>query len=291
MLSELDVIKSTERLGTTFHRTFSFIRPAIAQILNLAFNVSNPSGESMPLSMETIRQKTQLGTIYVEAMPRYARGAGLLDKKNRLTEFGRYITLFDRNLNKIDTLWLIHYYLSSPHGYGPAFWNDIFTSVFLTRNEFSRDDLIDIISSTHLRVAGKPLRADYTRSTAAVFLGTYLKDEGLAKLRILASAGPDRYRVLAPEPPSPWAFGYALLDYWHAQFGERLTVNVDALSGKGRLADLFLIGASRLDAILRVLQSEGYVDVYRYAPPYQVVLLRQDPEPLLEKIYAIDDAA
>jgi hypothetical protein len=33
------------------------------------------------------------------------------------------------------------------------------------------------------------------------------------------------------------------------------------------------------------MQVEGFVDLYRVAPPYQVVLLRPDLQAILEKIY------
>ncbi len=93
-------------------------------------------------------------------------------------------------------------------------------------------------------------------------------------------------RVQEPEAPPIWAFGYALLDYWHAQFGDDLlTVNLDALSGARGLTSLFLCGAGRLNLLLRAMQREGYVDIYRVAPPYQAVLLRPDREPILRKLY------
>lgn len=105
-------------------------------------------------------------------------------------------------------------------------------------------------------------------------------------------APPDkgRYLVLDPIPPSVWVFGLALLDFWRARYGfDRLTINLDDLSAPGGLRDIFLISGGRINQYLRRLQEEGYVEVYRLAPPYQVVLRRHDEAPLLEKLYAVDD--
>lgn len=101
--------------------------------------------------------------------------------------------------------------------------------------------------------------------------------------------GDGRYLVQEPDPPSVWAFGLALLDYWRATYGEgRLTINLDDLSAPGALGDIFLIGGGRINRYLQQLADEGYVEVYRLAPPYQVVLRQTDPAPLLEKLYALD---
>ena len=79
------------RLGLTFHRTFSLVRPAISQIIRLAASAAQGNHEESILTKEKIRAETNLGTIYAEAMPRYARGTGLLDERNRLTSFGRSV--------------------------------------------------------------------------------------------------------------------------------------------------------------------------------------------------------
>jgi hypothetical protein len=282
---------SNQKLGTTFHRTFPLVRSAVAQVLALALDNDLASDEIRRLDYKTIRQETQLGTRYVEAMPRYAMGCGLLDARKRLTTFGKAAAQGDAQLDHEDTSWLMHYHLSAPHGPGPEFWYNAVRLYFRSDYEFSRSNVVELIGTSYLEATGKPLAIDSANTTAGIFKGAYIKEEGLGKLGILEEVSLDQYRVLSPVPPSPWVVGYALLDYWQAQFGDRLTVNLDALSGNGSLADLFLMGAERLDGMLRVLQTEGYVDVYRVAPPYQVVLLRQDPIPLLEKIYGSHNLA
>ena len=70
-------------MSLTFHRTFSLSRDSMAKVLRLA--------QSQPgFRLEDLGRNTDLGTIYLEAMPRYAFRSGLLDRRNHLTAFGRY---------------------------------------------------------------------------------------------------------------------------------------------------------------------------------------------------------
>jgi len=59
------------------------------------------------------------------------------------------------------------------------------------------------------------------------------------------------------------------------------------LTERGGFCDLLMIGGGHLNVVLRALEEAGYVERYRVSPPYQVVLLRQDAEPLLERMYGL----
>jgi hypothetical protein len=278
------------RLGATFHRSFSMSRPAIGQVLQITHKIKGASDKRQCLDRETIRELTHLGTIYVEAMPRYGYGTGLLDNGNCLTRLGNAVLQYDRLLEKPDTLWLMHYFLSSPQGPGPINWHELVITRFRTGDEFSSDDIAVQISKSFERTEGKQLADRSARSTATVFLGTYTKDDALGSLGLLeAIPVTNRYRVLDPEPPSAWAFGYALLHYWRSQFGDLVTINLDSLYSDNGIGSIFLCGSGRVNRMLTALQAEGFIDVYRVAPPFQVVLLRPDPEALLRKIYASHD--
>lgn len=273
------------KLGTTFHRSFRLKRSALIQVLALASKMDAARQDVQCLDREIIRQSTNLGTVYVEAVPRYGVGCGLLDQGYCLTRFGHATVVNDPLLVHSDTLWLMHYFLSTRYGPGPMFWHDLVASRFRTGEEFSASDISAQIINSHKRVTGKPLTSNSASTSTTVFLGTYCEDDGFGRLGILQCNDHHEYRVLQPEPPSSWALGYALLDFWQAQFGDRLTVNLDSLYGSGGLSEIFLIGAGRFNMLLYDLQAEGYIDVFRVAPPYQIVLLRQDGESLLRKIY------
>jgi hypothetical protein len=182
----------------------------------------------------------------------------------------------------------MHYHLSAPHGPGPAFWHEFVKARFITGSEFTSEELIAQLSDFFVRSEGKPLAERSARSTVTVFLGTYLKPDALGHLGILEKVGDGRYQVLAPKSPPAWACACALLDYWQAQYREFVTISQDTLLEPGGLADLLMIGGSHLSTVLRAMEGAGYVEMYRVAPPYQVVLLRQDSEPLLERMYGFD---
>jgi hypothetical protein len=286
MLTQKSNDESKIRLRTVFHESFSLSRDSLRQIMIIISAHTEEFHSMSAADKENLyRDMTQLGTRYVKAMPRFAVGTGLIDTMHNFTDFGWYAYGNDQELQQPGTQWLMHYFLSAPHGPGPAFWHELVVTRFRTGDEFTTEEIAAQIGEFVAANEGKQLAARSARSTATVFLGTYTKEEGLGRLGILQSIGANRYRVQEPDLPPTWAFAYALLDYWHAQFGNLLTVNMDTLYGERGLTSLFLCGAGRLNMILRTMQSEGYVDIYRVAPPYQVVLLRQDREPLLQKLY------
>jgi hypothetical protein len=277
-----------QRLGTVFHESFSLSRPAIKSVLETIIRQED-AHEASNLQ-ETLRDNTDLGTNYIRAMPRYAFGCGLLDENYLPTSFGKLAHIYDPFLEQPTTLWLMHYHLSAPQGPGPSFWSELVLSRFRSGDKFSANDIKEQIDELYERNEGRRLADSSARSTATIFLGTYTKAEGLGKLEILEDMGDDYYRVLEPELPPAWSVACAFLEYWQAEYGNRMTVNLDDLYSPRGLAQLFMIGPSRMNAVLRILQQETYLEVHRVAPPYQVVLLNKDSEPLLEKIYRVDES-
>jgi hypothetical protein len=263
-------------MSLTFHRTFSLSRSSVTKVIRLA--------QSQPgFGLEDLAQSTDLGTIYLQAMPRYAFRSGLLDRRNHLTAFGRLAVQSDPALEKPATQWLLHYHLAAPDG-PTAFWHHLVRKRFLPGNTFTTDDLIADLTEFLSDVAGKAPAQRSIRSTVTIFTGTYLKIDGLRQLGLLEEVGPNTYRVPAAGPPPFWAVGYALAEYWHARYGERLTVNLDDLT-QGDFAAVFLLGEEGLTQLLIQLKHEGMLDLYRIARPYQVVLLQPSLEYALHKIY------
>lgn len=280
--------KAVARLGFTFHRTFSLNRSAVSDILKLAWRANPMTGKTVGLTRRMIRNLTNLGTIYVESTPRYGFGTGLLDSKNCLTPFGALAQQHDPLLNQVSTQWLMHYHLSAPHGPGPAFWHELVATRFRIGNVFTRHELIEQMTRYYEQEKGKPLSEKSARTSVTAFLGTYLKSESLGRLGFLEEDDAGRLHVREPEAPSPWVVACALVDYWCALFSDRLTINLDTLTAPRGLAGLFVMDRGHLNRLLKEIEKTGYINVYRVAPPYQIVLLHQDMEPLLEKMYGIN---
>jgi hypothetical protein len=277
---------SAPRLGVTFHRTFSLNRPVMSQVLSLSIGLSLENKDESRLERKVIRELTNLGTIHVEAMPRYCFGAGLLESNYSPTIFGKFLHEHDSLLTNLSTQWLLHYHFSTPIGSNPLFWHELVSVNFRGGNEFEKDDIEKQIQDFYLRMEGKPFSQESASRTATAFLGTYTKSDGLGGLNLLQQTQQNHYRVNDDlDSPPTWAVAYAIVDFWKKNFPDRQTINLDELTEGNSVANIFMIGAGKVANILQKMQVEGFVDLYRVAPPYQVVLLRPDLQAILEKIY------
>ncbi|GAP17321.1 DUF4007 family protein [Levilinea saccharolytica] len=287
---ELAGIDAT-RLGLTFHRTFYLKRAAVKQVIELIENDGEDDGEKAKIRRKDIRGNSQLGTIQVEAFPRWAWGIGILDQNKQFTTFGRYVRIHDTSMDQLSTLWLMHYHLSAPHGPGPTFWNQIVCSRFRSGDEFTQSEIEQDIAEIYSKEKGKPLSPGSAKSTANAFLETYVKSDGLGNLGILEEIGDNHYRVMETDIPPVWAVAAAVLDYWQANFPNQVTVNLNSLTSESGLASLFMISRSRLDMILGEMRDAGVVELFRVAPPYQVALLNSDMEMIFQRMYSHEPSA
>lgn len=272
-----------ERIDTTFHETFALSTPAIASVLSLC---DEHEGE---VTADLISDLTTLGPNYVKAMPRYARGCGLLEMDSfALTPFGRAVISHDRNLMRTETLWLMHYHLSSPHGPGPAFWNHLITSTLRIGISIERSNISKAIGDYVTATFGKRLGTRTIESTATAFLGTYAKSDALGKLGLVTATeeAKGQYEVRQPDLPPAWVLGYALADYWENCSPDSSELLLKDLGRPDGLAGLFLMGPGMLGTLLAELQSAGAVGIKRDAPPFVITKLWQHREELMDRVYA-----
>jgi hypothetical protein len=270
-----------KRLGTTFHETIGLNRTAVRLVLD----VFQKAGAEATFTR--LRDETHLGTNYVKATPRWARGCGLLDPDaSTLTEFGRLTGVHDPELAEPATQWLMHYHLSSPHGPGPRFWGHLVVQRLRPGDVLAREAMAAEIV-TALAEAGESVPGQGALdSSATIFLGTYAKSDGLGGLGVLVPTEErGHYRVAVAPPPPPAALAVALAAYWPAVFGERKTVDLAELTRPGGFFSLFLLGGEAADEGLRALARARVVEVYRVAPPFQVARLWDEGETLLERLY------
>lgn len=268
------------RYAINFHETFSLSRSSIEQVLDAADKIGY-------VNRDVLSRETLLGTRYQISMPNYAQRSGLLDSNRELTPFGCQVVAHDLSMSQLHTQWLMHYHLSAPHGPGTAFWNHLVVTRFRSGNILTGNEISEQIGAFTREHTGKEIAPRSLRSTATIFLGTYHKSDGLGALDILSKEDKEHCRVLEPFPPSPWTLAYALIDYWHAHYGDRLTINLKTLLAENGFASLFLLGEQPLEQILSELQQDGVLELYRVARPYQVVLLQTDLDFILEKLYQL----
>lgn len=263
------------KLAISFHESLTLSRDSIAQIIENAWRRGALDRKFLV--------NTSLGTNYQKAMPRYAIRGGLLTPDNYLTALGRFSAQHDPRLERSATQWLMHYHLSAPHG-STAIWHFLVRQRFVPGNIFTADDLLTDLSGFLAAETGKVPAPRSMRSTVTIFTGTYLKPDGLGRLGLLEERSDATYGVPAVDAPEIWALGYALADYWSANYNGRLTINLDDLV-HGDFAAIFLLGEDRLTQLLLQLKQEGMVDLYRISRPYQVVLLQPSIEYALKRLY------
>lgn len=271
----------TFRIGTVFHETFALSRPAVSSVLLAVENYDRAQGTLF----EHLRQNTNLGTRYCKAMPRYGQGTGLLDRSYHVTEFGKLALTNDPYLTSEVTQWLMHYHLSAPQGPGPRFWHALVTRTLrpgrtLRSNEVAQELLSILQEQKQPEPTPRALQ-----STATVFLGTYARSDGLSALQVLRQEEDSSYSVLHPSPPPLWVLAYTLADYWEHHWPGQVTVNLSEITQPGGWASLFWMEQGTVGEQLQRLKQHGVIDLYRVAPPYQVVRLWENRMVLLERAY------
>ena len=273
---------SKERIDTTFHETFTLNTPALASVLQVCDeNEGN-------VTLELLSEATNLGANYVKAMPRYARGCGLIEMgSHSLTTLGHTVLSKDKHILRPETLWLMHYHMSAPHGPGPTFWNDLVTNVMRIGQSIGRSTTSRAIGAHIVATTGKDLSVRTLESTATIFLGTYAKSDGLGKLGLLEATEESKgtYEVKQPELPGAWVLGYALADFWDNHSPHTSELLLRDLGSSNGLAGLFFMGAGMLSTLLSDLQTAGLVAIKRDAPPFVLTKLWRSREELLERVY------
>lgn len=206
-----------------------------------------------------------------------------------LTPFGELVCRTDPHLIHENTLWLMHYHMSAPHGPGPAFWSHLVVHALQFGDEVSRVRIAQEIAGFHVGQGGATSVKERTvRTAATVFLGTYTKSDALGRLALLEHV-PERdgyVRVSESQSPPLGAVTYALADYWAAHFGEQVTVSLSELAKDDGFARLMWMNYRQLDEVLMELKRENIVDLYRVAPPYQVVRQWSTKQDMLARLYA-----
>ncbi len=93
-----------------------------------------------------------------------------------------------------------------------------------------------------------------------------------------------KLEALEPDPPPTFALGYALAHYWEQEVSALRTDLAD-LSKPGGFAGLFFLGSYGLNAALRELQREGFLELEQIAPPHQIVRQWRNKEAFLGRLY------
>jgi hypothetical protein len=282
-MHDLPSIGAEKRLGPSFHRTFPFNRSAVSALLSLAARYE--SQRQVRITKDLIKEETLLGVQYVEAMPRYAQASGLLDSQNRLTPFGRRAAVHDISLERRETLWLIHYYLSRRDGLAPRFWGYLFEEVMQPGDLVERVRVTDLIREVSKSQQAVSISVKTAADAATVFLRTYVSNESLGGLSILQDNGSGSFLVLDPSSPPSIVFALAVGDYWARNLRKTSSAWIDEFNKAGGPAHLLLMGRGQVNHAMRELSQLGIATVQLNQPPYNFSPLWKDQEDLLDRLY------
>lgn len=271
------------RIGLSFHESFTLNVPAVSKILNLSL------ANEGRIDSTIIENQTSLGPNYVKSMPKYARATGLMEMGSfKLTPLGEVVCVHDPNLTNPTTLWAMHYHLSAPNGPGPVFWANLITNYLVFGKEVSRFEVAQEISRSRMSQDNKPAIKERTaQSTATVFLGTYTKSDALGQLGLIrAISERNGYsRISESQSPPSSIVAFALADHWERCYGEQQTVSLNELARDDGFARVMWINYQQFDEILMDLKRKNIVDLYRIAQPYQVARLWSNKTELLNALY------
>ena len=273
------------RLGPSFHRTFSLSRPALADIVRLVKEHQTEEESGRVLDFGFIAANTSLGPVYIASMRRYALGTGLVDEQERLTDLGNAVAERDSHLQAAATCWMLHYGLSCPHGAGPAFWGDVLAQFFRPGDELGPGQIGEFIFEEVKESAADNVSKKTASQAATVLLGTYSKSDALGPLGMLEQLEPGRYLVKEPQLPSLGTFAYILADYWSANWGDVPGVNISRVAEAGGPGSILMLGAGTLNKYLGDLQAAGFAVVQRRTPPFQLNRNWAGPSQFLERLY------
>ncbi|MCE5327912.1 MAG: DUF4007 family protein [Planctomycetaceae bacterium] len=273
-----------DKLGPSFHRTFTLSRPAVADIIRLVREHQDESVPGRVLNFNLITAETTLGPVYISSMRRYAVATGVVDEQERLKPFGRILCDKDPGLQSTASCWVMHYYLCCPHGIGPAFWFSTIAKFFRPGDEIDRRQISEHIAE-EVRATEGTISQQTALQTATVLLGTYAKSDALGPLGMLEPLEAGRYLVKEPSCPSLWTFAFILADYWIANWGEVPGVNLNRVSEAGGPGSILFMGSGAINKALGELQAAGFATVQRRTPPFQLNRNWSNFSQFVDKIY------
>ena len=226
-----------------------------------------------------------MGRNYVKAMPRYCYGSGLLDAENRLTPFGRLVVEHDPALQKPETQWVMHYFLSLADGPGPAYWHDLVARYLRVGSTVSADQVAEWVSGSVTESGDRELAERTVKDSARIFLKTYSRDDGLNQLGLVEEVRQKKtlYEVKMPSVASSSVIGAALVDLWARRWPGHATANLSDVTGV--LGEVFFLGQAQLSDALRELQRQEVVELWRVAPPFQVAKTSSDDSQVWGQLY------
>lgn len=226
----------------------------------------------------------------VENLTSMMTGFGLvLPRVSTLTSFGRTVIQSDPYFDKVETLWIIHYIVSS----NPEFvvWYRIINEVLSSGNQFMIDQVSDqYFSDLAIQFSERTISEKLPKEVGAVF-AAYTRSE-LSHLGILETAGTGKFIKSNPGTIPNLAFLFCLLRFRDSYSPGSSALNIDdiyqANNSPGKVLHL---PEYQIRTLLSDLHNSDLVRLEQLANLDQVRLADiVTQEFVLQKIYRSQDA-
>lgn len=264
------------RLPITFNEKLPLRRAALSSVLKLSIEE--------PLTRERVEQETTLGKDEIDAIPKYLRAVGMLDNQLRVTPFGVAVQKHDLYMERLETQWLMHYFLVAPQSEAPEYWPYSAKTALRLNMQSNSEQLGQAIQESIVSEGKTPPVERTLQAAATCFLRAYANPEALGSLNILSEQGKE-YIFNSPVP-IPWqAVAFALADYWQGMWGAQNPVLYSHITGEDGLAGLLLLNSGEMGQPLTEMRKAGLLTIERNAHPWTVVRIWDRPEDVLKIVY------
>lgn len=242
--------------------------PRFDQISRVMQNL-NFAGNSKVLSYQDLAQDLGVPDRQLESYFSLMKGFGLLEGRgNQLTQLGKIISQFDPYFEKTDTLWILHYQISSKPDL--IVWNRIIHQVLPTQSQFSVSQVAqEYFSDLSLHFSNRTISKKLPGEIRAVFYA-YTRS-ALARLGILEEKEKHLFVKSTPANIPELVFLYCLLNFREKFFPGSSAVNVEEISQKENSpGKVLFLSDQQCRSYLEALHDRGLIRLEQFANLDQV---------------------
>ena len=263
-------------IGINFHEGLKLTRSRLAVVLRYA----NEHGQ---VTKESLHDNTEIRSNMAVAIPNLGRGCGFLSRASRdpfrLTSLGLEIVKNDPNLDHSSTFWLMHFGMVDPNGAGPLFWRSTMLDLLRVGVPTAVDSLVDGISIQERVVHAK------VKLALSKLIDFYTGPELVGNLGFVSANGGQVIAELPSYPVSTGVFAYAVASRWQSMHPDQVTASLDQFLADSRLLDIFRLSREGAESLLEAIARRGDIELYRSAPPHQIVRRWHDLSEVVSRIY------
>ncbi|MFA7408005.1 MAG: DUF4007 family protein [Anaerolineaceae bacterium] len=263
-------------------------RPHFDQVTRiLQYLLAN--GEQQKIPRKDIVDKLGIPNRQVENLTSMMVGFGLvMPRTTKLTSLGRKIIQSDPYFEKTETLWIVHYNVSSDPDW--VVWHRIVNTVMHAKDEFEVDDVSkQYFSDIEIHYSERTISEKLPTEIGAV-LAAYMRSD-LSKLGLFDTEASGRFIKTTPKDVPLLAFLYALIRFRDNHSPGSSAVNINDIcyeeNSPGRVMN---IDEYQVRALLNDLHDFDFIRLEKLANLDQVRLNdKMTQEAVTDRIYGDQD--